>query len=104
MHEDVKYTDVPGTTFGHEVVVYGLTRCEPCREAKQFLEAKGWAYKYVHLERQPAELRQQIKKDFAKAQSKRPVFPVLEIDGRYYFGFDPQTWERLITDSTAGTG
>ena len=100
MHKEVRFTDVPGDSFGHEVVIYGLTRCEPCGDAKQFMNEKGWAYKYVHLERQPAELRQQIKKEFASAQGKRPVFPVLEIDGQYYFGFDPETWEGLITSSS----
>jgi glutaredoxin len=96
MHPETKFTEVPGETFGHEIAIYGLTRCEPCREARQFMEQKGWGYRYVHLERQPQELRQQIKKDFAKAHGSRPIFPVLEIDGEYHFGFNPEAWERWI--------
>jgi len=96
MHPDTKYTEVPGEDPGRQIVVYGLTQCEPCKEARSYLESRGWAYRYVHLERQPRELRQEIKKGFAAAQGRRPVFPVLEVDGEVHFGFNPDAWEQWI--------
>ncbi|MFP4012223.1 MAG: glutaredoxin family protein [Spirochaetaceae bacterium] len=104
MHPETKYTEVSGIPSGREIVVYGLLRCAPCKEARDFLEQKGWRYKYVHLERQPQELRARIKKGFAAAHGARPIYPVLELDGTYYFGFDRVVWEQLIAgnDDEAG--
>ena len=104
MHPETKYTNVPGEDSGHEIVVYGLTRCEPCKEARTYLESRGWAYKYVHLERQPQEIRQEMKKEFARAHGKRPVFPVLEIDGELHFGFSQAAWEQWINGSSPEKG
>jgi glutaredoxin len=104
MHPDTRYTEVPGEDPGHDIAVYGLTRCEPCKQAREFLSAKGWRYKYVHLERQPQETRQEIKKDFSRAHGRRPVFPVLEIDGEYHFGFNPDAWEQWIAGESQPGG
>ncbi len=100
MHPETTYTSIDGEDSGHDIVVYGLTRCEPCKEARSYLESRGWAYKYVHLERQPQQIRQEMKKEFAEAHGKRPLFPVLELDGELHFGFSQAAWERWINGSS----
>jgi len=49
------------------------------------------------LDRLPAERRHEIQADFERAYGAKPIYPVLEIDGELYFGFNREVWRRLLS-------
>ncbi len=96
--DNLRVTDIEGTTSGHQLVLYGLLQCEPCREAKEYLATRGIAYRSITVDWQLPENRVALKKRFESSYGKRPIYPVLEIDGTLHFGFDPEAWDLLIND------
>jgi glutaredoxin len=87
-----RYQEFDGTGSPENVTVYGLLQCVPCKEAKEFMESTGLAFRYVILEQQKPEVRQELKKTFQAELGARPVFPVLEVNGELTFGFRTEQW------------
>jgi glutaredoxin len=77
-----------------------LMRCEPCREAKEFLARHDIAYRSVTVDWQLPEQRIAVKKRLEQAYGDRPIYPVLELDGQLHFGFDAGRWAALLNLTT----
>lgn len=95
--DNLRVTDIEGSSTGQRLVLYGLLQCEPCREAKEYLAGRGIAYRSITVDWQLPENRVALKKRFEAAYGRRPIYPVLEIDGDLHFGFDPAAWDDLIS-------
>ena len=87
-----RYQEFEGVGSPDQVAIYGLLQCVPCKESKEFMESTGLAFRYVILEQQKPDVRQELKKTFQDRLGKRPVFPVLEVNGDLTFGFSVEVW------------
>lgn len=87
-----RYQEFEGVGSAEAVTVYGLLQCVPCKEAKEFLQESGLAFRYVILEHQKPDIRQELKRRFQEILGRRPVYPVLEVNGEFTFGFHIETW------------
>ncbi len=96
MYPDVPYVQLPGEHVVSNAYVYGLSFCSHCGRAREFLTREGLSVQAILLDRLPAERRHQIQEDFEIAYGAKPIYPVLEIDGELYFGFDGEVWSSLL--------
>jgi glutaredoxin len=103
MYPDVPYVQLPGKRVVEGAYVYGLSFCTYCAQARAFLEREGYSVKVLLLNRLPAPRRKELQADFATARGAEPIYPVLELDGELYFGFDPDVWRNLFADALAGS-
>lgn len=94
--ESLRYTDVNGSNNSCNVTVFGLQRCDPCREAKAFLDAHDVAYRYITVDWQLPNTRHAIKQRLEQALGARPVYPAIEVNGTLHFGFEAEQWTRLL--------
>lgn len=106
MYDDVRYKHLEGERRVDTAFVYGLSYCDHCRSAIEFLETEGIGLKYVYLDRIRGEIRKRVTKDLEDRRGEKLVYPILEVNGRHYFGFDPNVWrDTLLPEaSPAGTG
>ncbi|NBC28988.1 MAG: hypothetical protein GVY29_03230 [Spirochaetes bacterium] len=96
MIDSPRYQEFEGRGSPENVTVYGLFTCVPCKEAKEYLQELGLAFRYVILEHQKPELRRQLKKTFQDTLGSRPVYPVLEVNGEFTFGFKEEAWRTVL--------
>lgn len=96
---ELKYKVIEGEHDEHELMLYGLLICEPCRKAEAFLKENGFQHKHVILEYQKPDVRHELKKHFQEEYGGRPIYPVLRVDGEYLFGFDPDVWHSYLESS-----
>lgn len=96
MIDSPRYQEFEGSGSPDDVTVYGLFACVPCKEAKEFLQEMGLAFRYVILEHQKPDLRQQLKKVFQDRLGGRPVYPVLEVKDEFTFGFKKEAWRAVL--------
>lgn len=95
--EELRYTEVDGPHSQHEVVLYSLQRCEPCRDAREFLQRHGVRHRLVVVDWQLPQRRIAVKQTLEERYGARPIYPAIEIDGQFWFGFDPDRWRELLT-------
>jgi glutaredoxin len=96
METRLAYETVPGSDTGKEIVMYGLSFCDHCQAGKQFLEGSGVGFSYGFLDDSPPPIRAVAIARFTRAYGKKPIYPILEIDGELIFGFDPDVWRRSL--------
>ena len=96
MAEELRYKEIPGERDEHEITLYGLLVCEPCRDAERFLTEQGYKHTHITLEHQKPGIRQELKRRFQEAYGGRPIYPVLELNGELIFGFDPDRWKSYL--------
>ena len=95
--EQLRYTDVDGPHALHDVTLYSLQRCEPCRDAHEFLRRHGVRYRSVTVDWQLPQRRIAIKQTLEEQYGARPIYPAIEIDGVFFFGFDSDRWRELLS-------
>jgi glutaredoxin len=96
MYPDVKYMELPGEYRVPGAYVYGLSTCSHCAEARAFLTEEGISVNAMLLDRLPAERRHAIQADFEAEYGAKPIYPVLEVGGKLYFGFNREVWRALL--------
>lgn len=96
MYSDLHYAQLPGEHVVSQAYVYGFSTCPYCSQARAFLEREGISVHALLLDRLPRERRQELQEDFTRAYGAEPIYPVLEIAGELYFGFDEEIWKRLL--------
>ena len=101
MYSDVPYVQLPGERVVEGAYIYGMSFCTYCARARAFLEEEGYSVKVLLLNRLPAPRRKELQADFARARGAEPIYPVLELNGQLYFGFDADVWANLFADTLA---
>lgn len=96
MFPQLKYKELPGERLRDEVYVYGFSFCEHCARARRFLEEEGLGCSYVLLDAVPAETRKPIEEHFEAVYGEKAIYPVLEVDGRFLFGFNAELWRSVL--------
>jgi glutaredoxin len=70
-------------------VLLSATWCPVCAAAKEFLAEQGEPFEVLDI-----ESSKEGRRLFAQSHALGP--PVLYVDGEFYTGFDPLTWQRVL--------
>ena len=79
-----------------EVYFYGLSFCEHCTRGRELLDELGIPYRMTYLDELAPDIRRPVLTEFRRIYGKSVLYPVLEIDGAYTFGYDRQIWSELL--------
>jgi glutaredoxin len=74
---------VAGENREHDVVVYSLSSCTPCKKTMRLLESMGVEYEYIHLDTvDPDERGEAMVElgDFLPGRGIQLAYPVIVID------------------------
>ena len=99
MYSDIPYKEIAGPRSHESVYVYGLSFCDHCKAAIEFLKGEGFAFHYVYLDRIRGEYRQRVTTDLEAIWKQKLIYPILEVDGEFTFGFDEETWRSAIAST-----
>ena len=91
----MKYTKVPGSFNKHKVIVYSLTTCRHCINAKNYLKEKNIAFKYINSDEASRYEKREISQ-FLRKHDLPLAFPVIVIDGSVLLGFDEKEIEAQL--------
>lgn len=68
-----------------------------CRRAREYLEARGYAYRYLVVDLLPPDEKDRLKERLTLKHGTRVSFPSLVIDdSRVVLGFFPKTWDTAL--------
>jgi glutaredoxin len=79
-----------------DVYLYGLSFCESCREGRRLLEELGLAFRMTHLDQLEPDVRRPVLHELRAMYGKSVLYPVLEVDGEFTFGFEREAWTRAL--------
>ncbi len=97
MLETLSYTEVPGSSSEHDIVVYALSTCGFCKRAMAFLNGKGVTYRYIYMDRVPLETKNETKKVLKERFKADIAFPFAVIDGdQHLVGFIEPDWTKTL--------
>lgn len=86
----------PKTQTDADVYLYGLSFCEHCREGQKLLEESGIRFSMTYLDQLEPDVRRPILRSFREIYGERVIYPVLEINGQFTFGYDRESWSNLL--------
>jgi len=78
------------------VCFYGLSFCQHCHEGRALLDELGVSYRMTYLDELEPEVRRPVLRKFREIYRKPVLYPVLEIDGEYTFGYSREVWSDLL--------
>ena len=89
-------TETTGTyaTASPTVVIYALTTCNWCAQAKAFFRARGINPYVIEFDMAGPELKRKIAAEIR--QHGGHGFPFVKINGTVVPGYNPQEYERLL--------
>ena len=99
MFSTIPYERSPNASPSDEparVILYGLSFCDHCAQARSFLEERGVAFSHTHLDKLEPDVRRPVLARFRELYGKPVIYPVLEIDGEFTFGFNEDIWSGLL--------
>ncbi|HOX31939.1 MAG TPA: glutaredoxin family protein [Spirochaetales bacterium] len=97
MLETLTYTDVEGARKERSITVYALSTCGFCKKAMAFLDARGFAYRYIYVDRIPLETKNEAKRELKERFKADIAFPFAVIDGeRHLVGFIEADWAATL--------
>jgi hypothetical protein len=67
----------------------------------EFVAQEGFSVNYVYLDRIRGEIRKHVANDLERRRGNRLIYPILEVEGSYLFGFDPEVWRKAIRAAEA---
>lgn len=79
------------------VILYGLSFCGHCAEGRELLEELGVEFSSTYLDRLDPDVRRPVLARFRAVYGKPVIYPVLEIDGEFTFGYDKEIWSGLLS-------
>lgn len=93
MLETLSYTQVEGSEKERNITVYALSTCGFCKRALNFLNSKGLAYRFIHLDMIPLETKTEAKRELKEKFKDDVAFPFAIIDGeKHLVGFVESAW------------
>ena len=97
MLESLSYTAVDGPRKDHEITIYALSTCGFCKRAIAFLNDKGFAYRYIHLDQIPLETKNEAKKELKASFHEDVAFPYAVVDrSKTLVGFIEEDWKLTL--------
>ena len=88
-------TNVPGTIKEHDIIVYALSTCPHCTNAKNYFTERKIEYKYINVDQATRDEKREVTL-FLKEHNLPIAFPVIAIDDFVLLGFDPNEIEKRL--------
>jgi glutaredoxin len=85
------------------VTIYSATWCGQCTRTKQWLSARGVAYRSIEVDRLEGAAKQQAEATM-RERAGRVAFPVVLIGTQAVLGFAPDEFSRLLGTAALKTG
>jgi len=88
--------EVDGSKKEHDLVLFAISTCPHCRNARNFLDTNDIAYRFVYLDLLKGDEQRQV---LGKAEQYNPrkSFPTLVIDDdQVLVGFTEQDWSSKL--------
>jgi glutaredoxin-like protein NrdH len=93
---------VAGENKEHDVVVYSLSSCIPCKKAMGLLESMGVEYEYIHLDTVDPEERSEAMVEIGELLPGRGIqlaYPIIVIDDLIsIIGFSERKLRKLFEE------
>lgn len=97
MFDQLSFHQVPGTNAEKKVQLLALSTCGFCRRGQEFLEARGIAYQWIHLDLLDPEVKAATKAQFKDAFGTTLSYPALVVnDSTPSVGFVRHQWETVL--------
>ena len=91
----MNYVSVKGSDDTHDIIIYALSTCPHCNNAKKFLKEHGISYRYINVDEATREEKREVTL-FLKSHDIPIVFPVIVVDDNIIVGFDESALEELL--------
>jgi len=97
MFDSIPFQKVAGPDARRSIRLLALSTCGFCRRGQEFLETRGIAYEYCHLDTLPTEVKAGAKQEFKDAFGATLSYPALVVDGTTHtVGYVKRHWEELL--------
>jgi glutaredoxin-like protein NrdH len=95
-HESL-FEQVEGTRDLGELTVYALSTCGFCRRALAFLRDNSIRFRFLYVDDQPPEIKEEIKGHILDAFKQQVRYPFLVINNeRCLAGFTEDEWKKSL--------
>ena len=97
MFETLSYIAVDGPRKVPVITVYALSTCGFCKRAMTFLQTNGFAYRYIHMDAIPIEVKNEAKRALKDIYKADVAFPFATVGAKdYLVGFIEADWKRTL--------
>lgn len=97
MIETLKFETVAGAKAQPAVTVYALSTCGFCKRAMSYLEANGFSYRFIYLDKISLETKNEVKKELKEKYKSDVAFPFVTVgESDYLVGFIEADWKRTL--------
>ncbi len=88
----MNYTAVSGTNNEHDIIIYALSTCPHCSNAKNYFRARDYAFRFINVDKATHDEKREVTL-FLKEHDLPIAFPVIRIDDSVILGFDEKEIE-----------
>lgn len=86
-----------GTRRDHDIMIFALSTCGFCKRALSFLDANGFAYRYLYVDLIPLDTKNAIKQELRERFHESVAFPFAVIDNEHHLvGFIEADWRLTL--------
>jgi glutaredoxin len=97
MLDTLTYTPVHGDKKQPAITVYALSTCGFCKRAMAYLEKNGFAYRFVHMDAIPMDVKNEAKRELKEKYKVDIAFPFVTVgDSEHLVGFIEADWKRTL--------
>ena len=97
MLDTLAYSEVKGSKTTPAITVYALSTCGFCKRAMKFLEANGFAYRYIHVDLIPVDTKNEAKRELKEKYHTDIAFPFVTVGNEEHLvGFIEADWKRTL--------
>lgn len=105
MFDYLDYTKVDGDDQRHDIEIYALSTCGFCKRALTFLKERNMAYRVVHVDQVPLEIKNKAKAELAERFKEHVAFPFAVVDGNTALvGFIEADWRKTLVEGESRRG
>jgi glutaredoxin len=97
MIDTLKFEHRDGEKTSPLITVYALSTCGFCKRSMAFLEANGFAYRCIYLDKIPLDHKTEVKKELKEKYKTDIAFPFATIgDTEHLVGFIEVDWKKTL--------
>lgn len=97
MFDSIRFQAVSGADSHRNVQMLALSTCGFCKRGQEFLESRGIAYQFVHLDTLDPTVKAAVKQEFKDRFGVTLSYPALVVDGTSQtVGYVKRFWEDLL--------
>jgi glutaredoxin-like protein NrdH len=97
MIDTLKFETKAGAKTSPLITVFALSTCGFCKRSMAFLEANGFAYRFIYLDKIPLDHKTEVKKELKEKFKADIAFPFVTVgDTNYLVGFIEVDWKKTL--------